>query len=109
MSGFFDRFWEGSKGWFKLWAFTIVLSIAMIALVVYNTTDKRGISQMLMLFIGVSITAVVSWGLLGIAITAGSYSGCGVACAAVGAGAYLYLTSSIGNKEFIGAIQNVYT
>lgn len=96
-------------GWFKLWAYTIVLAIVMIALVIYNTTDKRGIAQLLFLFIGVGITAIVSWGLLGIAITSGSYAGCGGLCAVVGAGAYLYMTrSTVGNKAFMDATKNMY-
>lgn len=92
MKELLEKFWAGSKEWFKWWGYMMVFAIALISITIYNRSDRREIEQILVLFIGVSITVFVSWVLLGIAITAGSNSACGSMCVVVGGGAYLYVT-----------------
>lgn len=110
MTVFGEKFWKGSKSWFKIWGYTIILAIVIIAIAIYNMTDKRGIAQVLILFIGLGITATISWALLGVAITSGLHSACGVMCAVVGSGAYMYLTkNTIGNKTVINFVKKQYS
>lgn len=88
----------------------MVLTIALISITIYNISNKRGIEQILVLFIGAGIAALISWVLLGIAITSGSNSACGIVCAVVGGGAYLYMTQgSAGNMVFKNSISGVYS
>lgn len=109
MEELLEKFWAGSKEWFKWWGYMMVLVIALISITIYNRSDKREIEQILVLFIGAGIAAFISWVLLGIAITAGSNSACGIVCVVIGGGAYLYVTQgTAGNKVFRRSITDIY-
>lgn len=91
MGDFLEKFWDGSKFWFKLLAVVILICIVFIAMN-SMTQDKVGLTRVFIALVVVWITAMISWVLLGIAITSGIRCAKGDQAAAISAGLYILLS-----------------